>query len=95
MALRDRILLIQWDKIVLKVDRKPEAKQSRYGSYSYDYGLSYDDILYMNGDQIKKWAKTATPQEITYLIQDLVSQIDYYEQGYQIAYDDPNQEIPF
>jgi hypothetical protein len=49
----------------------------------------------MNGDQIKKWAKTASPQEITYLIQDLVSQISYYEEGYQMAYDDPNQEIPF
>ena len=49
----------------------------------------------MNGDQIKRWAKTASPQEVAYLIQDLVAQIEYYEQGYQMAYDDPNQEIPF
>lgn len=94
MALRDKILSIQWNKINLKVDRKPEPKYSRYG-YSYEYGLAYDDLLYMNGDQIKKWAKTASPQEVAYLIQDLVSQIEYYEQGYQMAYDDPNQEIPF
>lgn len=95
MALRDKMLAIKWHKINLIVDRKPEPKYSRYGSYNYDYGLSYDDLLYMNGDQIKKWAKTASPQEITYIIQDLVSQLEYYEQGYQIAYDDPNQEIPF
>jgi len=94
MALRDKILSIQWDKITLKKDRKPEPKYSRYG-YSYEYGLSYDDLLYMNGEQIKQWAKTASPQEVAYLIQDLVSQIEYYEQGYQMAYDDPNQEIPF
>lgn len=95
MALRDKMLAIQWDKITLKIDRKPEPKYSRYGYYTYDYGLAYDDLLYMNGDQIKKWATTASPQEITYLIQDLVSQLDYYEQGHQMAYDDPNQEIPF
>lgn len=95
LTLRGKIFSIPWGSIALEVDRKPEPKYSRYGQFNFDYGLAYDDLLYMNGDQIKKWAKTASPQEITYLIQDLVSQISYYEEGYQMAYDDPNQEIPF
>lgn len=95
IALRDKIISIEWDKITLKIDRKPEPKYNRRGYYDYSYGLMYDDLLYMNNDQINKWVKTASPQEITYLIQDLVSQVSYYEHGYQLASDDPNQEIPF
>jgi len=83
LELRNRIVSIQWDKIALPVERKPEARPS----YSYYGGLyggyygdnSYDEIMYMSHKQLNKWVDKASSKEIAYVLEDLISQVQYLE----------------
>jgi hypothetical protein len=82
LELRNRIVSIQWDKIALPVERKPEARPSYsfYGGYGGYYGeSSYDELIYMTGKQIMKWVDKTPSKQIAYALEDLIAQVQYLE----------------
>ena len=83
MALRDKIVSIQWDKIALPVERKPEPRPtySFYGgSYGGYYGdNSYDELMYMSHKQLNKWVDKTSSKQIAYVLEDLIAQVQYLE----------------
>lgn len=83
LELRNKIVSIQWDKIALPVERKPEPRPT-YSYYGGGYGgyygeNSYDELMYMSGKQLTKWIDKTPSNEIAYVLEDLIAQVQYLE----------------
>jgi hypothetical protein len=103
LKLRDKMISIEWDQIDLTKEREPQEKISKWDYYyPNDIGsTSFEDLKYLDHRSLLEFVKKSDPRDLAIVIEDLISQMAYYEDAINDPYysnDDPMDrmnEFPF